>query len=124
MADDNLTDFEPLHEVCLHHVNALLIGAAPRLDALLAKIRRLADMPIPLCVLPGPLALPESGTVLVRDVAALTRQQQQALLDWMNGRRSRVQVISASSEGLFERVTAGLFSDRLYYRLNLVLLHA
>src|SRR5436190_1564393 len=109
------TDFEALHEVRLHRVNLLLLGAAPRLDALLAKIRNLAETPIPLCALPGPLALPEASTVVMRDVAALTRHQQQILLDWMNERRRRVQIISATTEPLFPRVEAGAFSDQLYY---------
>jgi sigma-54-interacting transcriptional regulator len=117
------TDFESLHEVCLHRVNLLLIGTAPRVDAVLARFKNLSDPPIGLCTLPGPLALPETGLVLMRDVAALTRDQQPALLDWMNAHRKRVQVISASTERLFARVTAGLFSDRLYYRLNTVLVY-
>ncbi|HEY7169557.1 MAG TPA: sigma 54-interacting transcriptional regulator [Vicinamibacterales bacterium] len=124
MADDtHTTDFEALHEVCLHRVNLLLLGAAPKLDALLAKIRNLAETPVPLCALPGPLALPNAHTVVVRDVAALTSDQQRTLLDWMNARRSRVQIISATTEGLFAKVTAGLFNEQLYYRLNTVMLH-
>jgi hypothetical protein len=121
MADESdTTDFEALHEVCLHRVNLLLLGASPRLDALLTRITTLAETPIPLCTLPGPLALPDAHTVVVRDVAALTADQQRTLLDWMNARRSRVQIISATTEGLFARVTAGLFNEQLYYRLNTV----
>jgi sigma-54-interacting transcriptional regulator len=124
MTDDtHATDFEALHEVCLHRVNLLLLGAAPRLDALLARIRNLAETPIPLCSLPGPLTLPAARTVVVRDIAALTRDQQWTLLDWMNARRHRVQIISATTERLFAQVTAGLFSEPLYYRLNMVLVH-
>ena len=120
MADDrnthaHPTDFEALHEVCLHRMNLLLLGAAPALDALVTRIRTLADRPMPLCVLPGPLALPKARAVVVRDVAALTSDQQRTLLDWMDS-RSRVQIISATTERLFARVTAGLFSERLYYR--------
>jgi hypothetical protein len=115
------TDFEVLHEVCLHRVNLLLLGTAPRLDALLTKITNLADTPIPLCALPGPLALPDARAVVVRDVAALTSDQQRTLLDWMDARRSRVQIISATTEGLFAKVTAGSFNEQLYYRLNTVM---
>jgi hypothetical protein len=115
------TDLETLDEVYLHRVNLLLLGAAPRLDALLTKISNLAETPIPLCALPGPLALPDARTVVVRDVAALTSDQQRTLLNWMNARHSRVQIISATTEGLFPKVTAGLFDEQLYYRLNTVL---
>jgi sigma-54-interacting transcriptional regulator len=121
MAQWTYTDFGALHQVCLHRVNALLIGAAPKLDALLTKIRSFAVPPTAVCTLPGPLALPDTGSVLLRDVAALTGHQQQALLEWMNERRPRVQVISVSTERLFAKVKAGLFNDRLYYRLNLLL---
>jgi DNA-binding NtrC family response regulator len=104
-------------------VNLLLIGAAPRLDALLERIRRLAESPIGVCALPGRLALPDAGRVLLRDVAALSRDQQETLLRWTNEGRTGVQIISASSQRLFNRVKAGLFSDQLYYRLNTVVVY-
>src|SRR5919197_981361 len=118
MADATLWDFESLHEVCLRRMNLLLIGAAPGIDALVTRIRSLAENPIAVCALPGALTLPNAGSLLLRDVAALTRNQQQTLLRWMNERRRRVQIISASSQRLFSQVAAGLFSDQLYYRLN------
>jgi hypothetical protein len=117
------TDFESLYEVCLHRVNLLLIGAAPRLDALLEQIRSLAETPIGVCALPGALTLPDAGSVLLRDVAALSRDQQELLVRWTSRRRTGVQIISATSQLLFNRVKAGLFSELLYYRLNTVLVH-
>src|SRR5438093_69233 len=124
MADQtHAIDFEPLHEVCLRRMNLLLIGAAPKVDALIARIKRLVETPISVCALPGTLTLPEVGSVLLRDISALTRTQQQALLRWMNQRRTRVQIISATSQRLFTQVKVGLFSDQLYYRLNMVLVY-
>ena len=120
----HLADFEAFHEVLLHQVNLLLIGPTPNVDALLTRISGLAEAPIPVCALPGPLALPDAGSVLMRDVAAMTHEQQRAFLDWMNAQRRRVHVISATSEPLFTRVRAGLFSPRLYYRLNVVMVYA
>ena len=117
------TDFELLHEVSRYRVNLLLIGAAPRLDALLERIKRLAESPIGVCAMPGRLTLPDAGSVLLRDVAALSRHQQEMLMRWMNERRTRVQIISASSQRLFNRVKARLFNDQLYYRLNTVLIY-
>jgi hypothetical protein len=118
------TDFGSLYEVCLRRMNLLLIGAGPKLDALLDRIKKLAGSPIAVCSLPGRLTLPAAGSVLLRDVAELSRDQQETLLRWMNERRLTVHVISASSQRLFNRVKAGLFSDQLYYRLNTVLVYA
>src|SRR3954454_20751622 len=112
----NGADFEALYDLCLHRMNLLLIGAAAKLDAVIERIRSLAESPIGVCALPGRLALPDARSVLLRDVAALSRDQQEMLLRWTSRRRTGVQIISASSQLLFNRVKAGLFSELLYYR--------
>jgi len=117
------TAFESLYEVCVNRMNLLLIGAAPKLDALLERLKRLAESPIGVCPLPGRLTFPEAGSVLLRDVADLSRDQQQTLLRWTNDHPVGLHIISASSHRLFTRVKAGLFSDLLYYRLNTVLVY-
>lgn len=70
----------------------------------------------------GRLLLPpvslRPGTLVVRDVEALTADDQRELLEWMDAVQYRTQVISTTSRPLLERVEAGDFNDTLYYRLN------
>src|SRR3954452_7467438 len=100
--------------------NLLLIGGERRLDRALAQLRDWWSGPVHATELPGPLVLPTAlvGAVLLRDIAALTRDQQERLFRWLDVANGRVQVISATSTDLFAAVLAGAFSDRLYYRLN------
>jgi hypothetical protein len=60
------------------------------------------------------------GTLVVRNVSRLDRDQQQQLVDWLHVAAGRVQVISTASEPLFALVEHGIFLDVLYYRLNVV----
>src|SRR5262245_58827700 len=102
--------------------NVLLLcpagGGAPAAERLAA----IASAKVHSCTLPGHLALPASsdGTLVLHDVAALTRNQQTAFLDWLNIRRGRVQVISISEAPLDALVRAGGFDAGLYYRLNTI----
>lgn len=61
------------------------------------------------------------STLLVHDVDTLNADEQTRLLRWIESAPSRVQVVSTCSEPLFSRVTRGLFDERLYYRLNVIL---
>jgi hypothetical protein len=62
---------------------------------------------------------PAGGTMILQDVDALDRVQQQRLLRWLDEPRSgRMQVISVSATRLYDLVKAGTFLDALYYRLN------
>lgn len=60
------------------------------------------------------------GTLIVRDVARLTRDRQLRLLHWLNEQSRTVRVIATSTRPFFTRVESGLFLDDLYYRLNTV----
>ena len=60
-------------------------------------------------------------TLLVHDVDTLNADEQIRLLRWIESAPSRVQVVSTCSQPLFSRVTRGLFDERLYYRLNVIL---
>jgi len=70
------------------------------------------------------LELPDSrvGSLIVRDVACLTRTGQQQLLDWLNGEGRCTRVVTTSATDVFPNVQAGLFSADLYYRLNTITL--
>ena len=72
----------------------------------------------------GRLLLPVASfgarTIVIRDVDALTREDQQKLCDWLDSRSDRAQVISTASVPLVPLVDGQLFNDALYYRLNMV----
>jgi DNA-binding NtrC family response regulator len=74
----------------------------------------------------GRLLLPSmpSGaeTIVIRDVDALTSEDQWKLCEWLDSRSDRTQVISTASAPLVPLVDSQLFNDALYYRLNVVYL--
>jgi hypothetical protein len=71
---------------------------------------------------PGePLVLPlgaQPGSLILRDVGALTPEDQIRLLVWLESTAGRTQVVSTTSSPLLAQVEAGAFLDTLYYRLN------
>jgi hypothetical protein len=107
------------------HANLLLEAPEQKTRTAVALLTPHLDGPT-VCHLNGPQArdLPTgdvSGLIL-HDVDALTRDQQARLLQWIDGAPSRTQIVSTSESPLFFRVSGGLFSEALYYRLNVVLL--
>ena len=70
--------------------------------------------------LPLPSALIGAETIVVRDVDALTSEDQWKLCEWLDSRSDRTQVISTSSAPLVPLVDGQLFNEALYYRLNVV----
>ena len=71
----------------------------------------------------GRLMLPSTsfaGTVVIRDVDALTPEDQWKLCEWLDSRSDRTQVVSTASAPLVPLVDSQLFNDALYYRLNVV----
>jgi hypothetical protein len=76
--------------------------------------------------LPGDLAVPKemTGTLLLWDVAQLTRGQQIFLHDWITNRPPDAQVISVTAAPLLPLVEDGQFLEGLFYRINVVSLVA
>jgi sigma-54-interacting transcriptional regulator len=107
-----------------HPFNVLLEGTVTATDAALRRLRRHIREPIVWQQPPAPLDLPsdEAHALILRDAAALSRDEQRRLLEWMGGTGSRTQVISTATRPLFALVAAGLFDAALYYRLNVLLL--
>jgi hypothetical protein len=113
----------------------LLVARTTRANTLLAGTDRLVTKLLPFAVpelthaaivwcKEGPLRLlPSSmgvGTVVLRDVDALTREDQRRLCDWIDYRRSGIQVVSTTSASLLSLVEMRAFDDELYYRLNMI----
>ena len=69
------------------------------------------------------LALPsaaQTGTIILREIGRLTRDDQSRLLSWLDEAIGRTQVVSTTAWPLLSRVHSGGFIDTLYYRLNTV----
>jgi lysophospholipase L1-like esterase len=102
-------------------VNALLIGSNDVIDRALRAIQRDGQPCISWTPADGP-RLPDvaAGTLVVRDVASLTADQQQQLLAWIDRRGPRAHVVATSGEPVWPSVERGAFVERLYYRLNVL----
>ena len=69
------------------------------------------------------LVLPQAsqtGTLILRDVGALSLTDQRRLIDWLERSAGQTQVVSTTATPLMPLVQAGAFLARLYYRLNTV----
>jgi hypothetical protein len=66
----------------------------------------------------------DRGTLVIHDVDSLDLSAQRILLTWLEARTSRVRVITTVTRDLFAMVTAGVFLDQLYYRLNTIVVDA
>jgi hypothetical protein len=104
------------------HLNVLVQCPDVSTLAALAELAELCvRMPF-LCLLPGPLRLPEDNrhALLIGDISTLTLQQQLALYDWMERCHEDLSVISVSSVPVWPLVQSGRFLEGLYYRLNVL----
>ena len=66
----------------------------------------------------------DRGTLVVHDVDCLDLAAQRTFLTWLEHRTSRVRVITTVTRDFFAMVTAGVFLDQLYYRLNTIVVDA
>jgi hypothetical protein len=66
------------------------------------------------------LPAPGSGALVMQNIAALDRQDQERLRVWLDDAAHRSQVVATSAYPLFPLVDCGLFDATLYYRLNVV----
>ena len=110
-----------LHLIGRQRVNLLLTGTDELVDEALTRVRPNLRGPIEAWTPHAPLQLPpptQSGTLILRDVEALSAIDPNRLLRWMDLAAGRTQVISTSSSSLLALVESGMFNDRLYYRLN------
>jgi hypothetical protein len=104
-------------------VNLLVTGTHADIDDALTRLMPNLRQPIQTWTAPDPLELPspiQSGTLIVRDVAALLPADQCRLLTWLEMCGGRTQVVSTTTSPLLPLVESGVFHDTLYYRLNVV----
>ena len=104
--------------------NLLLVGTEPHVVKLVSLLVPDANPSVMIRRQDGQLLLPpvtaRPSTVVVRDVDALTVDEQRTLLAWLDSGESRTQVVSTASAPVLPLVEAGAFNDALYYRLNTV----
>jgi len=104
------------------HRNVLVTGPQRATEAFVrAAVARLrppvhhVECESGLSLTPGP------ATLILRNVEALSDAHQQALTRWLDEEPNRgTQILSLSSAPLYTLVTAGLFGNALYYRLNVI----
>ena len=112
------------YSVASAHPNVLFVGDRRATDAAVRDLEATCHHPVAVLDCGNlPVILPsfESvGTLILREVAALPRAEQQVLSDWLSRDNGRTQVVTASSVALFPLVKSGVFQATLYYRLNVV----
>jgi hypothetical protein len=129
-ADDRLRAqmvYGDLAAIGMPRVNMLLTGMDSVVRNLLETI--LIDLQAPIASWhPGQLlVLPpvaRNGTMILHDIDQMALEDQLRLLDWLDQAAGKVQIVSTASTNLMPLVRAGTFDDRLYYRLNTVLVDA
>jgi two-component system C4-dicarboxylate transport response regulator DctD len=107
-----------------HPHNVLLEGPAAATEVALLLLQPHLRDPLVGHPLHSPFEHPEgtTGSLILRDVAALAASDQARLLVWLQGAGLGVQVVSTTEQPLFALVAQGLFDAALYYRLNVLLL--
>jgi sigma-54-interacting transcriptional regulator len=109
-----------------HHPNVLITGSDATIHAVLASLR--PSLQVPIYEWAPDAALPPRGsvaTLLIRDVATLSLEQQRALLSWLrDAAPGRPHVVSTTALELFPLIERGTFLSELYYCLNTLRLDA
>lgn len=102
--------------------NTLIQCAPGALDTAMRHLMTWSALPFRVCSFPGVLELPDPprGTVLLKEVGALTLSQQVVLYDWLSAAHRSVQVVSLTTISLEALVEDGEFLEGLLYRLNVV----
>jgi hypothetical protein len=105
----------------------LLVRCSPRAgNAIVCSLRAMCAAPVVVVDLPGPLTLPtrRAGTLVLQGASGMTLAQQIHLHDWLSAGRGSLQVVTITSEPLWDLVQQGRFLEGLFYRLNVVYLEA
>ena len=104
--------------------NVLLIGPPTASDDLLPLLLSRCRPPVREIYGGQLTGMPDDGTLVLRDLADLDPAAQRDLFRWLEAQGGRVQVVSVAPAPLFPLVAEGEFSEALFYRLNVVTMHA
>jgi hypothetical protein len=106
------------------NLNVLVVGNDDVVEEALRTLRRRCRKPLVTCAAADPLVLPPSftvGTLVLRDVGALSADGQRRLLAWLDCAFGGTQIIATSAHTLWPSfIQTGAFLETLYYRLNVV----
>ena len=107
-----------------HQCNLLIEGPEEVTEAVLLLLKPHLKEPILWKRRGAPLEFPaaKGDTLILQDVGTLRTDEQQRVLEWLDGTREPT-VVSTTTIPLFPLVTHGFFDPALYYRLNVILLH-
>ena len=111
----------PLSLLASGHLNGLIVAPDPLRGRLVDALRW--HVPRPVSTAYSTLLLPppdRSGTVILPDVNFLSGDGQRRLMAWLDFTGGRTQVIATAAFPVWPLVTAGVFLEPLYYRLNAV----
>lgn len=129
---DDSNEFNPRsradwRSLCTSRYNVLLEGPESATDAVLQLVEPHLPESFYWKRPKAPLELPagEVGAVILQGVGDLGAEDQARLFRWLDDpTRPRTQIVSTTAQPLFGLVARELFDERLYYRLNVVLLRA
>jgi hypothetical protein len=107
------------------HPNVMIEGTVADTDDVLLLLQPYLAQPITWKRPGAPLVLAgeEPRVLILEQVTTLSAEDQSRLIEWLDHRRVRIQVVSTTERPLFELVSRGLFDAALYYRLNVILLN-
>lgn len=121
-ADMPIADLDPaeLQVIMTDHPNLLMCGPEVSVQSALAFLRPSFRQPVAKWAHDAQQNPPpqQNGTLIIEDATTLDDEQQKSLLQWLDQRAGRVQVIATTLENLFPLARHGLFLNRLFYRLN------
>jgi hypothetical protein len=104
-------------------VNVLMVGPDEVTKSAVAAISPWLSDP-GLTIRPDGLAhLPaaeRSGALILEDLCDFVMADQRRLADWLQENAGRARIISTSRQPLASMLSAGLFLEALYYRLNVI----
>jgi transcriptional regulator of acetoin/glycerol metabolism len=109
------------------HSNVLIVGHDAAVETVLSELYSLVRPPITSIRVDHRFDLPSlltSGTLILRNLAALTLEDQRRLHDWMQRTGGVTQVVATSAVPLLPFLERGTFLDTLYYRLNVLYIEA
>ena len=109
--------------VCVHQHSTIFEGPEEATESMLMLLQPYLRTPTLWRRAPLPLEFPtgECGALVLRNVSALDRDHQAALLRWLEA--GPKQVITTTTRPLFPLIASGLFDEALYYRLNVMRLN-
>jgi Sigma-54 interaction domain len=103
--------------------NVLLVASDGSAEKIVDALRPGFCQPITVWYPASRLILPPigaTGTLLLRDVGEMPRDDQRRLCDWLEVTAGTTRVVSTSRQPLLSLLKAGTFSETLYYRLNVL----